>query len=260
LPNFAVGLTYLYKKQKDLIELEDRGGIYEQVIRTSAENGQTYSVWNKTNIGIKEIWLTNPDEYEQIYNADIFTLDKRYSNNWMLNVSLTWSKSEGLNMIGHSTGASQQAMIWYGDDFGSDPNNLINAYGALQSDRLRILKIQAGYTFPWDILASINYLFQTGRPIPTIVSVDLDQGWQPILAEPRGEDRFPDWSILDFRLLKTFEIHDTIELQAIFDVFNVFNSNTVTYYVEYEIWSDLYLVPEWIFYPRRLQVGVKLQF
>ncbi len=260
LPNLSVGATYIYKKQKDLIGLEDRGGIYEKVSRVSPENGQTYEVWNQTNIGTKEIWLTNPEDYEQIYKAVMFTLTKRYSNNWMLSASLTWSKSEGMNMIGHSTGANQQAMIWYNDGFGGDPNNLINAYGAMQSDRPWIFKVQAGYTFPWGILASMIYIYQTGRPIPSFVSVDLDQGWQRILAEPRGDDRFPDWSMLDFRLQKTFEISGTLKLHAIFDVFNVFNSNTVTYYADYDMWSSLYLEPEWIFYPRRLQVGARLQF
>jgi hypothetical protein len=178
----------------------------------------------------------------------------------MLNASLIYSKSEGLNMIGHNTGASQQAMIWYNDGFGSDPNDLINAYGLMQSDRPWILKVQGSYTFPWDILASLNYIYQTGRPIPSFTGFYLDQGWRSVLAEPRGDDRFPNWSMLDLRLQKTFNIGDIVKFHAIFDVFNVFNSDTVTYYAGYSIWSSLYRQPEWIFYPRRLQIGVKLEF
>ncbi|MFP4081921.1 MAG: TonB-dependent receptor domain-containing protein, partial [Candidatus Aminicenantes bacterium] len=263
-PNFSIGATFVYKKQKDLIGVEDRGGIYEKVSRVSPDNGQTYEVWNQTNVGTKDLWLTNPSEYEQIYKAFIFTLNKRYSNNWMLSASLTRSKSEGLNMVSHSTSASQQAMVWYattvgGQIFGEDPNDLINAYGALQSDRPWVFKVQAGYTFPWGILASFNYVYQTGRPAPTFVSVTVDQGWRRILAEPRGEERFPDWSILDFRLQKTFQIYETLRLQAIFDVFNLFNGDTVTYYSSHNKWSRLYLEPSFIFYPRRLQIGLRLE-
>jgi outer membrane receptor protein involved in Fe transport len=260
LPDFAIGASYIYKKQKDLIGLEDRAGIYESVSMVSDDNGQTYTVLNQINVGTKEVWLTNPSEYEQIYQAFMLTLNKRYSHNWMLSASLIYSKSEGLNMIGHNTGASQQAMIWYNDGFGSDPNDLINAYGLMQSDRPWILKVQGSYTFPWDILASLNYIYQTGRPIPSFTGFYLDQGWRSVLAEPRGDDRFPNWSMLDLRLQKTFNIGDIVKFHAIFDVFNVFNSDTVTYYAGYSIWSSLYRQPEWIFYPRRLQIGVKLEF
>jgi hypothetical protein len=260
LPDFAIGATYVYKKQKDLIGLEDRGGVYEEVSMVSDDNGQTYTLFNQTNVGTVEVWLTNPSGYEQIYQAVMFTLNKRYSHNWMLNASLTYSKSEGLNMIAHSTSARQQAMIWYGDDFGMDPNDLINAYGRMIADRPWILKVQAAYTFPWDILASFNWIYQTGRPSASFTGFTLDQGWRVILAEPRGDDRFPNWSMFDFRLQKTFAISDKVRFLAIFDVWNVFNSDTVTYYSSHDMWSDLYQEPDWIFYPRRLQVGLKLQF
>jgi len=266
LPNFSVGATFIYKKEKDLLGLTDRGGTYEQINAVSDDDGKTYEVWNQTNVGTKDIFLTNVKDYygvtyEQIYTAVIFTLNKRYSNNWMMNASLTWSKAEGINMIGHRTSSNQQAMVWYSDGYGEDPNDLTNAYGRMTSDRPWIFKIQAGYTFPWGILASLNYIYQTGRPAPTLVWFDLDQGWVKVLAEPRGEERFPDWSMLDFRLQKTFDIHKTVKLSAIFDLFNVFNSDTVTSYASYEMYQeDIYHEPYGNFNPRRMQIGLKLEF
>lgn len=64
---------------------------------------------------------------------------------------------------------------------------------------------------------------------------------------------------LDFRLQKTFNIGDRVRFLAIFDVLNVFNSNTVTYWISTSMSSSLYQVPDWYFYPRRLQIGAKLQ-
>jgi len=260
LPDFAVGISYIYKKQKNLLGLEDRAGIYEEVSMVSEDNGQTYTVFNQLNVGTKEIWLTNPSRYEQIYNAGMLTIKKRYSHNWMLDASLTYSKSEGLNHIGHSTSARQYATISRGDDYGTDPNDLINDYGLMALDRPWILKVQAGYTFPWDILASANFIHQTGRPNPSFTRFRLDQGSRSILTAPRGDDRFPTWTMLDFRLQKTFNITDTVKFQAIFDVWNVFNANTTTYYVSHSMYRSNYQEPEWIFYPRRLQIGLKLQF
>jgi len=260
LPDFAMGLTFVYKKQKNLIGLIERAGIYEEVSMVSPDNGQTYTVYNQLNVGTVEHFITNPPDYEQLYRAVMLTLYKRYSHNWMLNASLTYSKSWGLNNLGKSNSSRQQAIIWYGDYLGRDPNDYINAYGRMPSDRPWILKIQAGYTFPWDILASFNWIYQTGRPYLTFTRFRLNQGFRKIITEPRGKHRFPNWSQVDFRLQKTFNITDTVKFIATFDVWNVFNANTVTAYATYDMWKKHYLETNGIFWPRRLQIGFRFQF
>ena len=164
---------------------------------------------------------------------------------------------------------SQQAMIWYTRDYGKDPNDLINARSYLNHDRTWNLKVSASYTFPWDILVGVNYLYQTGRPIPTFVRVYPDQGERTILAEPRGKERFPGWSLLDFRMQKTFTVYKSVRLSAMVDVFNLLNSNTVigyradnppTIHPGYELWNEAYRKADDIFYPRRAQIGLRLEF
>jgi len=260
LPDFAIGATYVYKKQGNLIGLVERAGIYDQVAMVSPDNGQTYTLFNQINVGTVEHFITNPSDYEQTYQAVMLTLYKRYSHNWMLNASLAYSKSWGLSNTGKATGATQQAIIWYGDYLGRDPNDYINARGRMPSDRPWIFKVQAGYTFPWDIMASFNWIYQSGRPYLSFTLFRLNQGPQRVITEPRGDDRFPAWSMMDFRLQKTFNIGDTVKFQAIFDVWNVLNTNTVTAYATYDMWKSNYLETNEIFYPRRLQIGLRLQF
>jgi outer membrane receptor protein involved in Fe transport len=260
LPDFAISATYVYKTQRNLIGLIERAGIYEQVSMVSEDNGQTYTLFNQTNVGTAEHFITNPPDYKQTYQAVMLTLYKRYSHNWMLNASLTYSKSEGLNNLGKATGATQQAIIWYGDYLGRDPNDYINAYGRMPSDRPWILKVQAGYSFPWDIMASFNWIYQTGRPYLSFTRFRLNQGFRKVITEPRGDNRLPDWSVMDIRLEKTFNIGDRVKFQAIFDLWNVFNANTVTGYASYDMWRDRYMEPGGIFWPRRLQIGLRLQF
>jgi len=178
----------------------------------------------------------------------------------MLNASLTYSKSEGLNTLARATDARQQGIIWMGDYSGRDPNDLINAYGRMPSDRPWILKVQAGYTLPWDILAGFNWIYQTGRPYLSFTGFRLNQGFRKVIAEPRGDDRFPNWSMIDFRLQKTFNISDAVKFHAIFDLWNVFNANTDTGYASYDMWKSTYLETNDILYPRRLQIGLRLQF
>lgn len=264
MPKLSVLASYIYKKEKDLIGWEDRGGIYEQVSRVSPDNGQEYLVWNQTSpLGSNDYWITNPQGYEQSYKAVILALTKRYANNWMLNASITWSKSEGLNTVANTD--FQQATIYNAGDFGKDPNDLINATGLLQFDRRWMIKLQASYSFPWDILTSLNYVYQTGTPIFTFVKVyDLNQdvgAGRAILAEPRNDSaRLDPWNMLDFRIEKAFSLYKTARLRVIFDVFNVLNVNTATSYASYNIWADNFHQPNWIFFPRRLQLGIRLDF
>ncbi|MDH4220203.1 MAG: hypothetical protein OEW23_15705, partial [Candidatus Aminicenantes bacterium] len=153
-----------------------------------------------------------------------------------------------------------------------------NARGLRNQDRTWVFKFSASYSFPWGILASVNYIYQTGRPIPIFVRVYPDQGEREILAVPRGEDlpggmegkkRFDPWQMLDFRLQKTFDVYESVKFHMMFDVFNALNSNTITSYPAsyqwyhhsgYDYWSSTYLVPDEIFFPRRVQFGLRLSF
>ncbi len=260
LPDFKMGLTFIYKEQRDLLGIEERAGHYEKVAMVSPDNGETYILYNQLDVGNVAYWITNPSNYEQFYRALMLSLYKRYSHNWMLNASVTYSKSWGLNNLGRATSATQQAIIWYGGYMGQDPNDLINAYGRMPSDRPWILKVQAGYTLPLDIMASFNWVYQTGRPYISFTQFRLNQGRVKVIAEPRGKHRLPNWSVVDFRLQKTFNITDRVKLLATIDVWNVFNANTVIGYASYDMWKSYYLEPRGIFYPRRAQIGIRLQF
>lgn len=258
MPNLSVGATFIYKKEKDLIGWEDRGATYEEISMVSPDNGQTYTVFNQTSeLGSNEYWITNPSRYGQTYSALMFTLAKRYSDNWQLYTSLTWSKAEGINIMSHTT--SSWALATSGK-FGKDPNDYTNADGPLNHDRTWIFKLQTSYSFPWGILASMNYVYQSGVPIPTFVRVYPDQGLRKILAEPRGPDRYKPWNLVDFRLQKTFIIYKSLSLDAMIDVFNLFNSATVTNYRSKNLWALSYQDPSFMFYPRRIQIGLKLRY
>jgi len=260
LPNFSAGATFIYKKEKDLLGWEDRGATYQRINLVSPDDEKTYPAFNQTSeLGTtNDYWIANPSSFGHSYQAFIFSLAKRYSNNWQFYASLAWSKAEGLDVTARGTGS--WALLLNTGGFGKDPNDLTNAKGLLNHDRTWIFKLQASYTFPWGILASLNYLYQTGVPIGTIVRVYPDQGNRKILAEPKGPDRYKPWNLLDFRLQKTFNIYKSLRLDAMVDVFNLFNSATVTAYRSHNLWEQAYNEPSYIFYPRRLQLGLRLKF
>lgn len=262
LPDFSMSLLGVYKNQKNPIALENQGGIYELVPMVSPDNNQTYMVYNQLNVGESKYVLTNPKDFGQKYKGIVLNLNKRFSNNWLFNSSLTWSRSEGLTTISPSTGTRQLGIISETSyHTGKDPNDWTNGRGLMQFDRTWVFKLQLGYTLPWDILASANFQYMTGRPYTSRVQVYPNQGRRRILAEPRdGKHRFDPLSMLDFRMQKTLPIYSTVRFSAILDIFNVFNSKTRLGYESFDQWSELYLSPSSIPMPRRLQVGLKLEF
>jgi hypothetical protein len=140
ISDFSIGAMYMHKTEGNSIGWEGRNTEYEQVQRTSVDNGQTYTVFNR--IGpYPETWQTNPEGYSQEYDAFILSFHKKYSKNWMMDASLTWSHSTGLNMRAKST--SQQNLTANSSGFGVDPNDLINAAGDLQHDKRWVAKFPA---------------------------------------------------------------------------------------------------------------------
>lgn len=266
-PDFSVGITYVYKKQSNNIGYVNAAGIYEEVQRVSPDNGKTYTAYNQTNFPAEDHLLTNPEDWGQTYNGVMFQLMKRYSHNWLLNASFTYSKAEGLNLSsGKSSGtySTSQSLVWYTGKFGVDPNDLINAKGVLNLDRRWSLKVSAAYNFPLDILASVNLTYQQGRPRKTFVRIyDLNQRpgtYYTIIADPPGTERFENMLLVDLRIQKTFKIYKTLKFHAFGDIFNLFNDDSYYRFRSFSAWSTSYNVPMYMPDPRRVQVGLKLEF
>jgi hypothetical protein len=258
IPDFSVGAMYIHKTEGNSIGWEGRNTEYEQVQRVSPDNGQTYTVFNRTG-PYPETWQTNPEDYGQEFNGLILTFDKKYSRNWMMNASLTWSHSTGLNMMSKST--FQHVLTSYAGDFGVDPNDLINAKGDLQHDKRWVVKFSSGYNLPWDIFLGAYFTYQTGRPRPALVRVfDLEQGRQEILAEPRGEGRYPSFYTLNLRAQKTFFLSGPWKLKVMLDLFNATNDATFRSWRSNSMWRDTFYEQSGLPDPISLQLGLKLEF
>ncbi len=258
IPDFSVGAMYIRKTEGNSIGWEGRNTEYEQVQRVSPDNDQLYTVYNRTG-PYPETWQTNPEGYGQKYEGFIFSFDKRYSRNWMMNASLTWSHSTGLNMRSHAT--SQHNLTSYAGNFGVDPNDLINADGDLQHDKRWVVKLSGGYNLPWDIFFGLYFTYQDGRPRPALVRVfDLEQGRREILAEPRGERRYPSFYTLNLRAQKTFALQGSLKLKVMLDLFNSTNDATFRSWRSNSMWRDTFYEESGPPDPISLQLGLKLEF
>ena len=259
--DFSVGLSGVYKDQKNGIAYWNSKGIYEVVPMVSPDNGQTYQIYNQLNPGVNKYEITNPEGFGQTYKGVTLQVRKRYSNNWLLNASLTLSKSEGLTTSSRTNSDQQWVLTTWMYTSGKDPNHWINGRGLMSMDRKWAFKLQFGYNFPWDILASVNYQFLTGRPWQPYVRVYPDQGVQSIIAEPRSDkNRVGERNMLDIRVAKTFNFFKSVRFSVMVDVFNALNSNTPTGLWSYNTWSWYFGETGSIPTPRRAQIGLKLEF
>jgi len=258
--DFSAGATFMYKKEGNSIGFEGRNATYEEVQRVSPDNGQTYTVFNRTSSpGERETWQTNPEGYGQKYTGFILSFNKRYSQGWMMDASITWSHSTGLTLNAHQT--RQDQIAEYASGFGVDPNELINADGDLQHDKRWVVKLTGGCKLPWDIMLSSYFTYQTGRPRPTFVRIfDLEQGRTTILAEPRGETRYQSFYTLSLRLQKTLTIYKSFKLKVMFDLFNVTNDDKFRSWRSNYRWYDTFNMKWGLPNPRSLQLGLRLEF
>ena len=249
---------YINKKEGNGLGWEGRNTSYEEVQRTSPDNGQTYTVYNRTG-GSPDIWLDNPFGYAQDYDGVIVALNKRYSNKWMMNASVSWSHSTGLNMRSHDT--SQQNIVANSGGFGRDPNDLINATGDLQHDKRWVAKFTGGFDLPWELFFSGYFTWQEGRPRPAMVRVlDLEQGRREILADPRGDTRYPSFYTLNLRLQRNFALGNTWALKVMLDLFNSTNDDTFRSWRSNNMWRDTFYEESGLPEPRSLQLGLSLTF
>ena len=93
-------------------------------------------------------------------------------------------------------------------------------------DTPNIFKLSGTSVLPWNVGLSANYRFYTGKPLTPTLTASLNQGFVSVPTELRGDTRYPSVSLLDFRVGKTFKLGSKANLEAMLNVYNVFNAAT----------------------------------
>lgn len=226
-PDLSVGVRGIYR---------DLGRVIEDI---SVDGASSYIVTNPdqwTNVWVPDAlgrvdgngnpYLWRFPKPVRIYKALEITVDKRFSNHWMMQGSYVLSRLEG-NYEG----------LFSNDNGQLDPNItskydipslLVNGYGLLPNDRTHVLKLYGGYFFdniPLEL--SGGFTLSSGRPISALGADDaygLNEGF----AKVRGTaGRMPTVWQLDLGAQYTFKIwKSNLGLRA--DIFNVTNEQRTT--------------------------------
>jgi outer membrane receptor protein involved in Fe transport len=266
----TIGLMAVYKKTDNLIGwhiLDDAE--YEIFTHTDPWTGQVFELRDYGGEGPTRMKgnTSGPGAnggerpYEQEYRGLILTYKKRFSNNWDMYASYTYSKSEGLNPTFLDWGS--QGYVMYGFRSEANPNAHINADKALNADKRHMFRVVANYMAPWQLKFSTVANFQVGRPYDryTWVQVPSVHDWTQIIAEPASNDqRYPSQLIWDLGIGKHFNLGRGTNLSVDLQILNLLNDDAVEGWRTREINPDEGPIPDlWVF-PRRAELRLRFQF
>lgn len=262
LENVSGGVTFIYKRDRNIIGQISPDFDADYIANYSYSNANgSYSgpVWLNYVNGLRAV-LTNPKpgdpgvdgELFRNYYGLAFDVNKRFSDNWSLRASYTYSRNTG------TAGQAFSAIQGFGNF--SDPNYWINADGRAQLERPHVFKASGTYIAPFDIYISPAFSWQSGYAyaITHVAAGDTDA---VINIKPvDGNDRYDAQMNLDLRLEKAFVIADRYRVGVLFDIFNVFNDDAVTAFFSRNIESSNFQVPSTVVAPRIYQIGARIIF
>ena len=268
----ALQVNYAYKRGNDYAAWRDIAGVYEPAVYIDDQGadatGQPIPVLRLVSDRADRSFLIgNDDRLKTRIHALTVQVAKRMSDNWQLNSSFSYLKTDGA--VATEPGRSDNEPTADGDtalhfsSFGQNPNDFVNLGGRLPGERPWIFKTQVLYQFPHDFLVAVNYVGQSGKAWPREVRLDSDITGigSTINAELRDGSRLvDDWHLLDVRLQKLFQIGPRARVGAFFDFLNVLNSGANENVLSLLGTSDVFGVRSEFLPPRRVMIGARLTF
>jgi len=244
--DFALSATFIYKINKNRIARLNTAAQYEQVPFVDEATGKTIMVYNQLEPYENFYLITNPGD-TITYRALMLVANKRFSHNFQLYSSFTWSRA------------------WWEPKGFQDKNELINSEGPMSIeyavDRKWMCKFGGVYMAPLGFVLGANVIYQQGAPWErTALVPGLNQGPKFIKAEPRGSRRLPSQLLCDIKIEKMFRIGPKYSVELSCDIINVFNKATNLSYVSTLIESPNWMTPTDIILPRRALIGLKFVF
>ena len=237
-PSFAVGARIQYRDLARALDtygyLDKQGnldflivnpgmGSYPASYMTNWMNAQTSNgkPFNNFNPFTKPI---------RLYRAFTLTADKRFSNNWFMDASLTWSRLEG-NYTGSAYGYGTTAF-----DYGPNATGTYvapfraleqNNYGLLPEDVPVDFKLQGGYRFNFGLTLGANIELASGRPYNKYVGFPSQElggvlYGQNMFVTQRGSYRLPSWYSVDLHAEYAFKLW-RLNASVVADIFNLTN-------------------------------------
>lgn len=254
LPDFKVGLNFIYRVDKNILDTFDVNNGYDPTATDSkgpiwlpftftdpgldgkfgTPDDQTLTVYGlRRDRPMPDYVIGNISGAKREYKAAMLSFEKRLSHGWELQGSFIYSSYKG-NIGAGTTDTDLENRAF------NNPNTLVNGYGPLFFDRPLQFRLLGTWVLPWNIIASANFQAYSGIPWNrTLRRVYFPDGFGAefggvqtryvmVNAEAPGTHRYQAYVNLDFHLEKGFSIGGAGKLTLIADVFNLLGNNGVT--------------------------------
>jgi hypothetical protein len=202
--------------------------------------------------GLATITMTNLNY--QVYKGVTVTANKRFSNKWQLNGSVTRQYNPQYYPAGSAT---------YVDPTGLE---YVNGFSNLTK---YLIKLNGSYALPWQVNVSANLNWNAGgtRNLSVNGPGNVYGGTSgtisknTLIFQPTGTTRFLPTKLLDFGVQKVIPFRGgKNRLKLSLDGFNIFNVATITAWSSSNINSTNFTVPTSIVPPRVFRVGASIAF
>ena len=236
-------------------------------VNGTADDGPRFTAYRQMNPVDKFLLLTNPANAYRRYDGIQAVLRKRWSRNWQVQASYTWSRTTGtvgntdyvnatVNETGELTGTSNPGTF-------TNPNGLINADGRAAYD-LREVKLIGGFEIDAldGFLASAIVQHRNGNRWERKLSdfgTLIPNDFQTIRLEPRGSRTTPSIWNVDLRIEKVIvRFGMGRQVGIAFDIFNLTNQGEPL--ILYPIVGPSFAMPLTRSDPRTLRVVARATF
>jgi hypothetical protein len=261
--------SYVYKNQRNMWGEYDtiRGPLYTVPYTindpgpdnnlATLEDNQTLQTFDRPAGAIpQDRVFTNLEDTDADFHTIEFAVNRRFNDNWMLLTSggMTWTtmlheETGYQQLLNAAVNTANQNYLPGRRIFGDNGNETSTTWN---------YKAIGRYVMPWEIGLSGSWRFQSGQNYGRTLGINFPgDGNRTFRVEPIDARRYPNISILDFRLDKAFTFGRYGRLTGQFDVFNILNSGAPT---AFRRTSANFLEVTEILAPRVMRFGVRYDF
>ena len=267
--NLSIGTRYVHKRDANIIGSENVGNDYVPISVTS-DDGVEMTIF-AADPGYTPSWVVvnNPSsrfpsvgEAFREYDGLQIRVNRRFADNWMAMGSLMVQKATG-NIRNTSTGNLGGGFSHQRFD---SPNDFVNTPGELPNSRRYVFKLQGTWMIPDPLGISVGAQFDASSSarwsvterFSSSITNRVPSGDRTVPIRPIGSETLEPLVNLDLRLEKRFSLQGGWgRVDAIVDIFNVFNADTVRRIRER---VPLFGEPTAIVRARRFRLGLRWLF
>ncbi|HEX6279042.1 MAG TPA: carboxypeptidase regulatory-like domain-containing protein [Pyrinomonadaceae bacterium] len=245
--NTSVLVAYNYAKSTRLTRFVNRNDprLYPGAVIGPNCAGLGYGIFcREDGSGVGEIRSTESSA-RSLYQGLTFTFNRRFADRFQFqaNYLLSWDKSDDDNERDPFT-------FRY-----VDPRNLMPEYGYSDRDQRHRFNAFATFLLPYEINISPIVQYRSAQPISLV-----NRGSFPNIVERNTERLDNEFFTFDTRISKAFKFTERMELEGIFEIFNLFNNRNQRSLPRPLTFNFDGTVSAGFGEPRQVQLGARFKF